>query len=145
MKRVPVVVAATFVLSAAAVVIGQGQSASATLDAIAAAMSAPNATSLFFSGRGSMYNFGQAVSASAPWPQQVLKTYSADVLLGPPAMRMQASISCCLWSCYGMLMRPCSRNFGNGWHEPARQSRQFRFQQRSFSLYFHQLRSSQMV
>src|SRR5262245_26362611 len=88
MKRV--IVVGTLMLSAAVVVLGQGQNASATLDAVTTAMGASNPTSLYFAGRGSMFNFGQAVSASAAWPQQVLKFYSADIQLTTPAMRVQA-------------------------------------------------------
>src|SRR5579864_3353766 len=87
MKRV---IVAAFLMSAVGVVMGQGQSASATLDAVAAAMGASNATSVYVGGHGSMFNFGQAISATAPWPPQILKTYGADIQLTTPAMRMQA-------------------------------------------------------
>jgi glyoxylase-like metal-dependent hydrolase (beta-lactamase superfamily II) len=88
MKRVFI---AMFVLSATGALIGQGgQSASTTLDAAAAALGAPNLTSVYYSGRGSTFNFGQAVNATAPWPRQVLKTFEADIHLTTPAMRMQA-------------------------------------------------------
>ena len=88
MKRV---IVAMFVLSATGALVGQGgQSASSTLDAAATALGAPNLTSIYYSGRGSTFNFGQAVSATAPWPRQVLKTFEADIHLTTPAMRMQA-------------------------------------------------------
>src|SRR5437773_7522155 len=83
MKRLLV---AAFVLTLSSGVIGQN--ASTTLDAAAKAMGITNLTSVMYSGSGSIFNFGQAVSATAPWPRLVLKDYVADITYATPAARV---------------------------------------------------------
>jgi glyoxylase-like metal-dependent hydrolase (beta-lactamase superfamily II) len=65
------------------------QDATATLDAAAKAMGIGNLTSIEYAGDGSMYNFGQAVNANAPWPTFSLRTYQADINYATPAMRVE--------------------------------------------------------
>ncbi len=66
-----------------------GQDARSTLDAAAKAMGADSLESVQYSGSGSTYFFGQAVTASTGWPRMILKNYSADVHYTTPAMRQQ--------------------------------------------------------
>ena len=64
------------------------QDAARTLDAAAKAMGITNLTSIEYTGSGSAYNFGQAMRANLPWPQQfIFKNYVADVDYSTPALR----------------------------------------------------------
>src|SRR5882672_7328756 len=79
---------AAFVLSLTNGLIGQN--ASATLDAANTAMGTASITSIAITGSGSSFNFGQAVSATAPWPRFILKSYLADIHFDAPSMRLEA-------------------------------------------------------
>src|SRR5262245_3162637 len=79
---------AAFVLALSYGVAGQN-SASTTLDAAAMAMGTTNLTSITYMGSGSSFNLAQAVSATAPWPRLVLRSYITDIRYNTPSMRQE--------------------------------------------------------
>jgi glyoxylase-like metal-dependent hydrolase (beta-lactamase superfamily II) len=65
------------------------QDATATLQAVSTAIGAGALTSVEFEGKGSSYNFGQAVNVSDAWPRFILRSYKAEVDYATPAWRQE--------------------------------------------------------
>ena len=87
MKHMKHILIGAFALALAVPVFAQD--ASVALNASAKAMGVSDLRSIEFSGSGSSYNFGQAVSASQPWPRFVLRSYKADIDYAKPAWRQE--------------------------------------------------------
>jgi glyoxylase-like metal-dependent hydrolase (beta-lactamase superfamily II) len=94
MKKASVMASAIALFAVAAVagvadVVVSGQDASGTLDAAAKAMGIDRLTSIEYTGSGSSYNLGQAVTPGQPWPRFVLRSYTADIDYTTPAWRQE--------------------------------------------------------
>jgi len=77
----------TLLATAAARLELAAQDAKAAVEAASAAVGATNLQAVQYTGTGSTYGFGQAVSPGGPWPRFTLTSYVARINYSAPAAR----------------------------------------------------------